>query len=1027
MDPALPIVINCAVCNELFHADPPATEGESDRRPRLLPCAHVYCTSCAEQLVQSSPLCRVCQKPHGASTLDGIPLHTALIDWTKRLVQQMKDAMQAKQQQQAQDEPAGGGGDLSDSGVLYNSVNSAAGMPSLDPPPPSSFPALPTLNFSMDAGGDEDEEMDGPQLGQPASSAAAGGSAAAAAASAANAGQFYAFAGAPGSVTPGAALSNPLVRPMRGARRIAQSMNPQRKVLELSALGEIGFEQQPITDDDLHGLGTPQFINNLPLLRQWLTKLHLEHPEKRRKQTVKNEFTGSALVQSLNAIFACACNRIKYGQKQKAMQHVVNKHSESAIAAAMASERTAVPGRHVGGSSGAAAGSSSLQSPSHHHGHVAMTAAETAAWQKSLLQQAGSSDAADMPALSSLAAPHAAAAAATPGGLHLSVPVPLLAPSSTDAVPKSEPGSGDKAEPMETSESGAEGAAAAAPAERPPVPLASVILADDTIWLQRGFVSVAPTSADWNRLTQSWRIALVSEHLTKMICVDEEKRRSWDANLQLAAVMGSEPAQLALTASAATKDLTAVFSCKCRGVAWGKRSEAFSHIAAAHSHTADARKQSQQQHYTTVPYVPPAGTAAAALAAATAGVPTAAAATPAAVCAQCGSTGEELLQCSACLQTVYCSPVCQRTHWKAHKTDCKRIQAAKAAGLPVPPSASSPAGAGAAGAPSPNPGPRVRDNGYRSRYELLAQVADLTESQRVLQTSMVRLAAEMTQWRDAAQALRKEREIAQNSDYVDVANGQAGFAAAASSSSAAVAAASSAPSSSGGPVVKSEHAAPAASTDEVSMLRAQNSRLREELSFVRTSHVAALEKRLREWETAFGSMLPAEAHRMQQEQIQAQADELRRSLTAEFQAKLRNLTDGLFTAASFGSPSSAVSATAAAIAAASAAAAAPHTPAATRTRPSGAGDAGESHESAAEEDEEKHGVGADAPPPLWGANGQQQQPQANAASHKRSAPEPDSHADNDDASHTDDEPEEPLQQVAPKPAHAAKKRRSSKH
>ncbi|KAJ9528735.1 hypothetical protein QJQ45_020637 [Haematococcus lacustris] len=39
-------------------------------------------------------------------------------------------------------------------------------------------------------------------------------------------------------------------------------------------------------------------------------------------------------------------------------------------------------------------------------------------------------------------------------------------------------------------------------------------------------------------------------------------------------------------------------------------------------------------------------------------------------CAQCGTAGEELLKCGRCREVTYCSPACQKKHWKAHKASC---------------------------------------------------------------------------------------------------------------------------------------------------------------------------------------------------------------------------------------------------------------------------------------------------------------------------------------------------------------------
>ena len=34
-------------------------------------------------------------------------------------------------------------------------------------------------------------------------------------------------------------------------------------------------------------------------------------------------------------------------------------------------------------------------------------------------------------------------------------------------------------------------------------------------------------------------------------------------------------------------------------------------------------------------------------------------------------------KCSRCQKAHYCSPDCQRTHWKAHKAACGRVTAAQ--------------------------------------------------------------------------------------------------------------------------------------------------------------------------------------------------------------------------------------------------------------------------------------------------------------------------------------------------------------
>ena len=48
------------------------------------------------------------------------------------------------------------------------------------------------------------------------------------------------------------------------------------------------------------------------------------------------------------------------------------------------------------------------------------------------------------------------------------------------------------------------------------------------------------------------------------------------------------------------------------------------------------------------------------------------------VCAACGADGE-LKRCARCDCVAYCDAVCQREHWKTHRSHCKRWSAARAA------------------------------------------------------------------------------------------------------------------------------------------------------------------------------------------------------------------------------------------------------------------------------------------------------------------------------------------------------------
>jgi ankyrin repeat protein len=47
-------------------------------------------------------------------------------------------------------------------------------------------------------------------------------------------------------------------------------------------------------------------------------------------------------------------------------------------------------------------------------------------------------------------------------------------------------------------------------------------------------------------------------------------------------------------------------------------------------------------------------------------------------CANSGCDGAGLKKCAGCLKVFFCSPMCIRAHWPAHKTECKRIAEAAA-------------------------------------------------------------------------------------------------------------------------------------------------------------------------------------------------------------------------------------------------------------------------------------------------------------------------------------------------------------
>jgi len=60
-----------------------------------------------------------------------------------------------------------------------------------------------------------------------------------------------------------------------------------------------------------------------------LVKMVMTSPEKRDLQKDADSYAGrSNSIKKLNVIYSCACGRIKFGQKHKAVQHVLAKHSD---------------------------------------------------------------------------------------------------------------------------------------------------------------------------------------------------------------------------------------------------------------------------------------------------------------------------------------------------------------------------------------------------------------------------------------------------------------------------------------------------------------------------------------------------------------------------------------------------------------------------------------------------------------------------------------------------------------------------
>jgi len=58
---------------------------------------------------------------------------------------------------------------------------------------------------------------------------------------------------------------------------------------------------------------------------------------------------------------------------------------------------------------------------------------------------------------------------------------------------------------------------------------------------------------------------------------------------------------------------------------------------------------------------------------------------PANMCGACGTENGKLRMCAACGVVRYCSPTCQKTDWKDHKTVCAQLKEDSERGLRVMP------------------------------------------------------------------------------------------------------------------------------------------------------------------------------------------------------------------------------------------------------------------------------------------------------------------------------------------------------
>lgn len=203
-------------------------------------------------------------------------------------------------------------------------------QPQSQPQPHPSFvsamPALPISSQSVPTASPAQLASVAAAIGAPlqaaeaasASDAAAASSSSAAAAVSSSPAQPASIDPATGSnVDPNAAASAP------SSRRARHSLtaNPQLKAFELAALRDIGFDESPLSAEDLSNISDPA---ERALYQRYLVKWTMQRPELRRSQE-KNEFTGGVLIQTLHSIFACACGKIKFGQKSKAQSHIMNR------------------------------------------------------------------------------------------------------------------------------------------------------------------------------------------------------------------------------------------------------------------------------------------------------------------------------------------------------------------------------------------------------------------------------------------------------------------------------------------------------------------------------------------------------------------------------------------------------------------------------------------------------------------------------------------------------------------------------
>lgn len=462
----------------------------------------------------------------------------------------------------------------------------------------------------------------------------------------------------------------------------------------------MGFERRETNESDFASITEPQAMANMDIIRRWLIKMELVDATKRKAlpQTMNGssnvQSSATALALSLTALYACKCSFIRYGQKQKALSHICNKHTPEAEAKRAARARAAQELARVRESQSLSHNQNYAHIPSNaHRSHLprqfnqlaadALASAlnPTSAASPPLHDDDDDDDDADVSMREDVQVKSEAMSpirrrrrsghhSVSKGESGLLDDLPEFAPTtpSQNAASPSlmavEPTAAAASTPINVSaplkSSAPSPSVSTSKVQDPSDPNILPISLSEPDLLALALHPVSLAADEFVGRSDKF-MALIKEKMIKLarleidvggdddVVLEEDRRASYPPFL---------------------------YSCSCSEIGWQLRANATKHIILSHG-DAELVDEFKQGPPVDEPKPPPRtkrernhpspANSATGRSSIIPPLPSS--------CAHCDRSNCELLQCSACLRTVYCSAECQRANWKLHRDACRRMQA----------------------------------------------------------------------------------------------------------------------------------------------------------------------------------------------------------------------------------------------------------------------------------------------------------------------------------------------------------------